>query len=543
VGLIQEITQVFSRYKEKTAISHYVPPHSSMTLTYGQLEERVTELAQYLLKQGMQPCDLVMCYMTKSVDLVVSILAIVLNGGTCCCFYSKQNPQYALKLFSMAHPRLILLEENTLRSVKKQMERSEPNHPFPSHGRYPEAGGTGGSLRNHNRAIYVLKYASGESNQGKGFQEVGRSSEKASWCLFTSGSTGSPKGVLISGEDLLQRAVNEIEDYEITDQDCLLSLLPFSFDVGLNQLLSCFLSGAHLVILNSWFPKDILTTVRSQNINGISGVPSIWAEALAYPKGSDFEQNTRTLRYMTVSGGDLSKNQLLQLRQYFGSVKIFKTYGQTETFRSSMLKPFDFERKMTSVGRPIKGTQVFVLNDRGKVAPPDTEGEIIHYGVGTMLGYLNDLEGTSEKLRKMKEAGSEAMKEGTWVFTGDRGKMDEEGYLYVLGREDGMIKTLGHRVYPKEIESCILEHEHVKNAAVVGIKDEHKGQAIIAEVIAHGALNKQTLLVHLKERLPYYMIPGEINIVEHLPMTENGKIRYAAVKEKYEERRALQDHS
>jgi acyl-coenzyme A synthetase/AMP-(fatty) acid ligase len=539
MGLSQEITQIFSRYKGRAAVSHYVPPNSSITLTYGQLEERVRELAQYLSKQGMQPCDLVMCYMTKSVDLVVSILAIVLNGGTCCCFYSKQNPQYALKLFSMANPRFILLEENTLRSVKRQMERVEPTHLFPPCERYPEAGGTGGSLQSHNRAIYVLKYPSAKSDSGEGFQEVDNSSEKALWCLFTSGSTGSPKGVLISGEDLLRRAVTEIEDYELTDQDSLLSLLPFSFDVGLNQLLSCFLSGAHLVILNSWFPRDILTAVRSQNINGISGVPSIWTEALAYPKGPDFEQNTQALRYITVSGGDLSKNQLLQLRQYFRNVKIFKTYGQTETFRSSMLKPFDFERKMTSVGHPLKGTEVFVLNDKGEIAPPDTEGEIVHYGVGTMLGYLNDLEGTSEKLRKMKEPGSKAMKEGKWVFTGDRGRMDEEGYLYVLGREDGMIKTLGHRVYPKEIESCILEHEHVKNAAVVGIKDERKGQAIIAEVVSNGVLNKQSLIVYLKERLPYYMVPGEINVVEYLPMTESGKIKYTTIKERYEERRFL----
>jgi long-chain acyl-CoA synthetase len=543
MGLIQEINQVFLRYKGKVAASHYVPPNSLITLTYGQLEERVRELAQYLLKQGMQPRDLVMCYMTKSVDLVVSILAIVLNGGTCCYFYSKQNPQYALKLFSMANPRFLLLEENTLRSVKRQMERIEPNHPFPPYGRYPEAGGTEGSLRNHNRAVYVLKYPSAESDRGIGFEEVGRSFDEASWCLFTSGSTGSPKGVLISGEDLLQRAMNEIEDYEITDQDCLLSLLPFSFDVGLNQLLSCFLSGAHLVILNSWFPKDILTAVRSRSINGISGVPSIWAEVLAYPKGPDFEHNIRTLRYITVSGGDLSKNQLLQLKQYFKNLKIFKTYGQTETFRSSMLKPFDFERKMTSVGLPIKGTEVFVLDDKGKIVPPNTEGEIVHYGIGTMLGYLNDPEGTSEKLRKMKEPGSETMKEGKGVFTGDRGRMDEEGYLYVLGREDGMIKTLGHRVYPKEIESCILEYEHVKNAAVVGIKDERKGQIIIAEVIGNGALDKQRLIVYLKERLPYYMVPSEINVVEYLPMTESGKIKYTMIKERYEERRFLQNHS
>ncbi|MCJ7783728.1 MAG: AMP-binding protein, partial [Desulfobacterales bacterium] len=261
------------------------------------------------------------------------------------------------------------------------------------------------------------------------------------------------------------------------------------------------------------------------------------------PKEPDFEENIRTLKYITVSGGDLAKNQLVRLRQYFENVKIFKTYGQTETFRSSMLKPFDFEGKMTSVGRPVKGTEVFILNDQGEVNPPNIEGEIVHYGVGTMLGYINDLGGTNGKLREIVESVRGTVKEGKLVFTGDKGKMDGEGYLYVLGREDGMIKTLGYRVYPKEIESCILEHEHVKNAAVVGIRDERKGQIIIAEVIGNGALDKQRLIVFLKERLPYYMIPSGINIVEHLPMTENGKIKYTAIKEKYEERRFLPNHS
>lgn len=541
MNLIQEISQVFSRHKEKAAMSHYVPPNSLITLTYGQLEERVREIADFLLKQGMQPGDLVMCYMTKSLEMVVSILAVLLTGGVCSSFYSKQNPQYSLKLFSTARPRFLVLDEGTLRNLKKLVKATRSDNRYPVHLEYPELESIEIWQHQSGKAIYVLKYPSGKSDCGKEISATEHSLDDAAWCLFTSGSTGAPKGVLIAKEDLLRRAMTEIEDYKLTDQDSLLSLLPFSFDVGLNQLLSCLLSGAHLVILNSWFPKDVLTTIRSRNITGISGVPSIWADLIAYPKEPDFEQSVYTLRYITVSGGDLGKNQLVQLRQYFRDLKIYKTYGQTETFRSSMLKPFDFERKMTSVGRPIKGTEVFVLNDKGEIVIPNTEGEIVHYGVGTMLGYINDLEGTNGKLRDIVESVRETVNEGKLVFTGDRGKMDEEGYLYVLGREDGMIKTLGHRVYPKEIESCILEHEDVKNAAVIGIKDEHKGQAIIAEVVGDGALTKQSLMVHLKERLPYYMIPDEINIVEHLPMTENGKIKYAAIKERCEERRILQD--
>jgi acyl-coenzyme A synthetase/AMP-(fatty) acid ligase len=543
MNLIQEITQVFSRYKGKAAISHYVPPNSSMTLTYGQLGERVGEFARFLQVQGMQPGDLIMCYMSKSLELVVSILAVMLNGGVCSSFYSKQNPQYPLKLLSIAYPRFLLLDESTLRNMKKSMRTTGSGNEYPVYMKYSELQGIEFRQDRCGKTIYVLNDPSGKNDNRKEEPATSGCLDNAVCCLFTSGSTGVPKGVLISREDLLRRAMTEIEDYELTDQDSLLSLLPFSFDVGLNQLLSSLLSGSHLVILNSWFPKDILTTIRSQRITGVSGVPSIWADVIAYPKEPDFDQFVRDLRYITVSGGDLAKNQLAQLRQYLKNTKIYKTYGQTETFRSNILKPPHFEKKMTSVGRPVEGTQVFILNDKGEIAPPNIEGEIVHYGVGTMLGYINDLEGTNGKLREIVESVRRTVKEGKLVFTGDRGKMDQEGYLYVLGREDGMIKTLGNRVYPKEIESCLLEHEHVKNAAVVGIRDERKGQMIIAEVIGNGALDRQRLMVFLKERLPYYMIPGEINIVERLPMTENGKIKYTTIKEKYEERRFLQSHS
>ncbi len=542
MNLIHEIAQVFSRYQRAAAISHYVPPNSTMTLTYGQLGERVGKFAKFLVERGMQPGDLIMCYMTKSVELVVSMLAIMLNGGVCSSLYSKQNPQYPLKLLSKACPRFFLLDESTLRNVKKLTKGAGSGGPSPAGTKYLDLEGAACWRDDGGKAIYALNDPLDKNDGGKEVSAIGHRLGDAAFCLFTSGSTGVPKGVLISRDDLLRRAMTEIEDYELTDQDCLLSLLPFSFDVGLNQFLSCFLSGGHLVILNSWFPKDILTTIRFRNINGISSVPSIWAETLAYPRGPDFEQTIQSLRYITVSGGDLTKSQLVQLKQYFGNLKIFKTYGQTETFRSSILKPLDFERKMTSVGRPVKGTEVFIINDKGQVIPPNTEGEIVHYGVGTMLGYLNDSEGTGEKLREMTESGLGG-KNGKWVFTGDRGKMDEEGYLYVLGREDGMIKTLGHRVYPREVESCILEDEHVKNAAVVGVRDEHRGQVIIAEVIGNGALDKQRLMNFLKERLPYYMIPSEINVVQYLPITETGKIKYTAIRERYEERRFLQNHS
>ena len=131
------------------------------------------------------------------------------------------------------------------------------------------------------------------------------------------------------------------------------------------------------------------------------------------------------------------------------------------------------------------------------------------------------------------------LKDGNVVFTGDRGKMDADGYVYMLGREDGMIKTSGYRVYPKEVENCILEYPQVQYCAVIGIADGRKGHSMIAEVVPREMLTKEALIMHLRERLPSYMVPDEIYFVESLPFTENGKIRYAEIKGRYEKGRVL----
>lgn len=537
--LFQEIENTFSNYREKPAVSRFTPPNSLYTLTYSQLEEQIIHFRHFMIHQGMQSGDLLIIYMNKSPELVAIILAIILNGGVACCLNSRLRPFQVLKISSNAKPKFIILDQSTFMSISKSQEVIDKNYQFILFGKEIESSKTESITQEGDASLFVKKYTMQKGDGRTLFPEKDYQADSPAYCLFTSGSTGIPKGVLISKNDLYNRAKTEIEDYELTNVDCLLNLLPFSFDVGLNQLFSSFLSGAHLILLNSWFPKDILTAVEWVGITGISAVPSIWADMITYPKGQEFSKNTQTLRYITVSGGDLNKNQLLRLRQYFENVRIYKTYGQTETFRSSILKPNDFQGKITSVGLPVKGTRVFIVNEKGEIADPNTEGEIVHYGAGMMLGYLNDLAGTEEKKRKAPQAIKDIVKEGNVIYTGDRGMMDQQGYLYVLGREDGMIKTLGYRVYPKEIEGYILEHERVKNAAVVGVRDSHKGQFIVAEIIPNGELDMDGLMAYLKNRMSSYMIPEKIHVVESLPMTENGKINYSKLKEKYEERRIL----
>jgi acyl-coenzyme A synthetase/AMP-(fatty) acid ligase len=532
--LAHHIEHAFSKFRNKPALTHYSSSKSLQTLTYGQLEGKVKGATDFFLKNGLQRNDLVISYMGKSADSAVVILATILGGGVACSLNSRLKAHQVVDLSQHARSKYVILDRGTANQIDKSEEARAAAVQFvlysesPRSFSYktmnafgdPDATASTKSTCTETAADLVLETSCREDRPG--------------YCLFTSGSTGRQKGVLISRDDLLQRVITEAEDYEITDADRLLSLLPFSFDVGLNQFLSSILSGAHLVILNSWFPKDLISAIKNLRISGISAVPTIWNDMLCYPQYDSFNEDIKTLRYITVSGGDLPQIKLLQLRQYFKNVNIFKTYGQSETFRSSILKPRDYDRKMATVGQPVKGTRVFILDENDKLVPPNTEGKIVHFGAGTMLRYIGDASNQQGKIQDIPKSLRDIIAEGKVVYTGDRGMLDEDGFLYLMGREDGMIKTTGYRVYPREVENCILEHLAVKQCAVVGIPDVRKGQCMIAEVVPKNGLNKDELVRHIRDRLPPYMVPDAIHIVQSLPLSENGKILYAEIKGKYE---------
>ena len=241
-------------------------------------------------------------------------------------------------------------------------------------------------------------------------------------------------------------------------------------------------TGAQLVILNSWLPADIASIIKQHRVTGISAVPAIWASVLNLPNSEEVVQAVNSVRYITISGGDLAPGQLKRLGELLQGTQIFKTYGQSETFRSGILLPSEYQQKMLSVGRPVKGTQVLIVNSKGKQAAPDEAGEILHLGDGMMLGYLGDAKGTRRKIRFNPLQDNRIPCRQRVVFTGDIGKMDQDGYLYVLGRKDKMIKSSGYRIYPKEISDQILKHVSVQDAVAFGIPDKDVGKAIYAEV-------------------------------------------------------------
>jgi acyl-CoA synthetase (AMP-forming)/AMP-acid ligase II len=342
-------------------------------------------------------------------------------------------------------------------------------------------------------------------------------------CLFTSGSTGKPKGVLIGERDLTARAWAEAQWYQLHEQDILLNILPFSFDVGLNQVMSAMFVGCSLVLLNSWLPADILHTVSERQVTGISAVPSIWSDFLKANLRFDRCGAHASLRYITISGGDLSREKLDRLPVMLDGVGIIKTYGQTETFRSTALLPSEFCRRRQSIGRAFINARIYVVREDGTLAEPHEVGEIVHTGMGVMLGYL-DGDDPQNKLRPNPFFGPDDDAPFA-VFSGDQGYLDEDGYLYLVGRRDEMLKVSGNRLYPREISDQLAAIDGVAEAEVVGVRVDDDDTHLVAFVVQEpsSALQPMTIRRALALRVPSFMLPEHVVSLPAMPRTANGK--------------------
>ena len=340
--------------------------------------------------------------------------------------------------------------------------------------------------------------------------------------LYTSGSTGQPKGVVLSHRNLVAGAASVASYLGNTAEDRILAVLPLSFDYGLSQLTTAFLSGACAVLINHLLPRDVLTAVIAERITGLAGVPPLWIQlaALDWP-------TVCTLRYLTNSGGAMPRATLDQLRARLPGAQPYLMYGLTEAFRSTFLPPAELDRRPDSMGKAIPNAEVLVLRPDGSECAPGEPGELVHRGPLVSLGYWNDAARTGERFKPYRSPLTGLMLPEMAVWSGDTVRRDEEGFLYFISRADEMIKTSGYRVSPGEVEAVLYAQGEVAEAAALGVPHPVLGQAIVVVVAVRDGrvLDEARLLAALKPHLPNYMLPHKIILAEgSLPRNANGKI-------------------
>ncbi len=351
--------------------------------------------------------------------------------------------------------------------------------------------------------------------------------------LYTSGSTGLPKGVMLSHANLIAGA-EIVSDYlSVTDCDRILAALPFSFDAGLNQLTTALLKGATTVLLEFRFGRDIVRQLVDHRITGLAGVPSLWS-LLAQPSSGLSKQPLDHLRYITNTGGAMPLNVLQQLRDALPATEVFLMYGLTEAFRSTYLPPEELDRRPTSIGRAIPNTEIMVVSDDGRPCGPGEVGELVHHGPTVSLGYWGHPELTAKVLRPHPFPQAGRAKSDLVCYSGDLVRRDQDGFLYFAGRRDNLIKSAGFRISPTEVEEVICSVAPVRQVAVIGVPDPVMGQVLVAFAIPEegaGDLVPAAILAKCSTRLPRHMVPKEVKLVDDLPMTASGKVNYPALRQ------------
>lgn len=342
------------------------------------------------------------------------------------------------------------------------------------------------------------------------------SDEDCAEIIFTSGSTGIPKGVMISHKNLRANTESIITYLKLTENDRMLVVLPFYYCYGLSLLHTHLRVGGSIVLNNSFiFLGSIINNLLEYKCTGFAGVPSHYQILL---RKSDNFKTTRfpDLKYVTQAGGKLAPIFIDEFRASHPEITFIVMYGQTEaTARLSYLPPELYEAKKGSMGKGIPGVELRVVNEKGRPIKPGEIGEVIARGDNIMIGYFKDEEGTKNAIRN------------GWLYTGDLGTVDDDGYIFLTARKKEIIKVGGKRISPKEIEAVILELPEVVDCTIEGIEDQLLGEALKATVVVRGDNGKERMTERLKEHcakhLALYKVPQVFELKEQLVISATGK--------------------
>lgn len=350
--------------------------------------------------------------------------------------------------------------------------------------------------------------------------------------FYTSGSTGKPKGVVLSHRNMVTGAHSVAQYLANVAHDRLLAVLPFSFDYGFSQLSTAFHSGASVVLMDHLLPRDVISNVVRERVTGLAGVPPLWAQLadLEWPA-----EARESLRYITNSGGAMPVTTLRKLRASLPKSQLFLMYGLTEAFRSTYLPPSELDRRPESIGKAIPNADILIVRPDGAPCAPNEPGELVHRGALVSLGYWNDPVKTAERFRPVPNQDAALVLPEIAVWSGDTVRMDDEGFLYFVGRRDEMIKTSGYRVSPTEIEEIIFSTGLVSDAAAVGVPHPTLGQAIVvAATVAPGTeADAAALLEICRRELPLFMVPQHVEWRDSLPRNPNGKYDRPSLAQEY----------
>lgn len=504
---LEQSTELFP---DKTALVH-----EELRATYKQINIKANRLAHWLIDIGVSKGDRVVLLLENCLEYVISYYGVLKAGAVAVPLSSDLKPDGLKPLLEELEPAVIISSSRFERILKatdltpyninalllKSPKQNWSSSPF--------------SVFSWEDIICDDVTANSKIRPEISPEICIDESDLAS-IIYTSGSTGIPKGVMLSHKNIVSNTHSICRYLNLTDKDIQMVVLPFFYVMGKSLLNTHFAIGGTVIINNKFaFPATVIKQMADEKVTGFSGVPSTYAYLLHRSPLKNYRDRLNSLRYCTQAGGHMSEQTKAELRKVLPAhTQIYIMYGATEaSARLTYLRPDQFADKMNSIGKPIPGVNMQVLNKSDRVLPAGETGELVASGPNIMQGYWKDEKATSAVLNK------------NGYHTGDLGYYDEKGYFFVNGRKDNLLKVGGHRINPQEIEDALMATELVIETAVIGVPDELLGNKLIALAVPiNGTSSKNKIMKLCADRLPKYKLPSTIKLVRSLPKNTNGKI-------------------
>ncbi len=526
------------RFPEKVAIIH-----EKTHATYRQVNTDADHLASFLVGRGIEKGDRIVIILKNSVEYIVAYYGILKAGAVAVPLSTDQKPDGLNPLLAELEPSAIISGarfERLLRASELDVPKLNTliiHNPklnwnrhridvFPfqqiiipnqTHGNKIPAQDQGGD---EFQPAGVLKCVEEDlkdvSNTDIALEAVSVSSLDLANIIYTSGSTGTPKGVMLTHGNIVANADSICEYLQLSADDIQMVVLPFFYVMGKSLLNTIFAVGGTLVLNNKFaFPAIVINQMIDEKVTLFSGVPSTFAYLLHRSPLEKSRDKFTHLRMVTQAGGHMARTVKLALRDALPEhTSICIMYGATEaSARLTWLNPDWFEQKIDSIGRAIPNVTVKILEKNGNQVPQGQKGEVVANGPNITLGYWKDPEATAMALDE------------NGYHTGDIGWQDGDGFIFLEGRKDNLLKVGGHRINPQEVEDALLSTGLAVEAAVVGVADELLGKKLMAlSVPLNGDIVKETIKEKIAALLPKYKLPSEIRFVRSLPKNANGKV-------------------
>ncbi|MGC8810126.1 MAG: class I adenylate-forming enzyme family protein [bacterium] len=490
------LTLVANKFPARTAIIF-----EEKRFTYREFNARVNRLAQALLRMGLRKGQKVAVLLFNSNEFVEAYFATAKIGGVFTPINFRLAQEEMRFILNHSDARFFIFGEEFLDAVKKSKSHLPKVEFFILVG--------GKKVKGFFHFETLLEKAKKDEPSAKVFEK------DVCQLMYTSGTTGKPKGVLITHGNVLWNLINGILGREEKEGEISLVIGPLYHTAALNNhfTIRVAMAGTSILIKN-FEPRKIMEIIQKEKVNVISGAPAMYHHLLSL---ADWEKyNTSSITKCTTGASALPEETKKRLMKMFPHLDgIYDVYGCTEAAPNiTTLNAKDSLRKKECVGKPLPFLEVRIVDDQEKEVPIGEVGELVCRGPNVMKGYYKDRQATREALK------------GGWLHTGDLARQDEEGFIYIVDRKKDMIVSGGENIYPREIEEVLYHHPKIQEAAVIGIPDPFWGESVKAFVVLKKGeiMREEEVIAYCKEHLASYKKPKWVEFVDALPRNPSGKV-------------------